>query len=278
MLRILEFLYRLRAFLLFVFLEIIAIWMVVRNNSPQGAAFFNSSMAITGSLLKTQSDLVGFFNLADENQDLASQNAELLEKIAFLTPADSISEEGLDSAFRATYTVQSARIVGQTLRLTQNHLTINKGSNQGVKEGMGIFSNEGVVGRVKAVSKNYSVGISLLNTGLLVSSKIKSSDVFASINWDGANPQEAKMLYVPRHVSASPGDTVVTSGYNAIFPEGILIGTISNVSPADDQNYLDISVRLSADFSKLNHVYLVENTQLSELDSLYQKAEISDEY
>ncbi|TFV93713.1 rod shape-determining protein MreC [Algoriphagus kandeliae] len=278
MLRILEFLYRLRALLLFVFLEIIAIWMVVRNNSPQGAAFFNSSMALTGSLLKTQADIVGFFNLAEENQDLASQNAELLQQITLLTPYDSLSEEGLDSAFRASYTVQSARVVGQTLRLTQNHLTINKGSNQGVKEGMGIFNQEGIVGRVKSVSKNYAVGISLLNTGLLVSSKIKSSDVFGSINWDANDPQFAKMLYIPRHVLASPGDTVVTSGYNAIFPEGILIGTISEVAPADDQNYLEITVRLSTDFSKLNHVYLIENTELSELDSLYQKAEISDEY
>ena len=86
------------------------------------------------------------------------------------------------------------------------------------------------------------------------------------------------MLYVPRHVTPSPGDTVITSGYNAVFPEGILIGTIKSVNPSENQNYLDISVQLSADFSKLNYVYLVRNTSIEERDSLYQQAEISDEY
>ena len=81
MLRIFEFLYKLRAFLLFVLLEIIAIWMVVRNNSPQGAAFFNSSMAISGSLLKTQSDITGFFSLSEENDELSTQNARLLKEL-----------------------------------------------------------------------------------------------------------------------------------------------------------------------------------------------------
>lgn len=278
MLRIFEFLYKLRAFLLFVLLEIIAIWMVVRNNSPQGAAFFNSSMAISGSLLKTQSDITGFFSLSEENDELSAQNARLLKELIGQNSMDSVSYTPLDSSFKASFEIIGGKIVGQTLRLAQNHITINRGADDGVTEGMGIFTQNGAVGRVKEVSKNFSVGISLLNTGLLVSSKIKSSDVFGSINWDGKDTQVAKMLYVPRHVTPSPGDTVITSGYNEVFPEGILIGTIKSVNPSENQNYLDISVQLSADFSKLNYVYLVRNTSIEERDSLYQQAEISDEY
>ncbi|WP_026955020.1 rod shape-determining protein MreC [Algoriphagus vanfongensis] len=278
MLRILQFLYSLRSFLLFVILEVVAVWMIVANNSPQGAAFFNSSNALTGSVLQTQSDVVDFFSLADANQKLTEQNAALLEALNQLKPvSDSVTFE-LDSAFEATFEFRSARVISQTVRFAQNHITLNKGAKDGVKEGMGIFNQEGVVGRIKTVSENFSVGISLLNTGLLISSKIKATDVFGSINWDGGNANEAKMLYVPRHVTAQVGDTIVSSGFNAVFPEGIPIGTILSIEPGSDQNYHDIKVKLSADFSKINYVYLVENTQLPELDSLHQEAEVINEY
>lgn len=279
MLRILQFLYSLRAFLLFLLLELVAIWLIVSNNSPQGAAFFNSSNAVFGSVLKTQSDISGFLDLADANEDLLEQNARLLSQLEGIKPSrDSISYEPLDSAFVAKHDYKSARVVAQTLRFAQNHLTLDKGESDGVKPGMGVFNHSGIVGRIKSVSENYSVAISVLNTGLLISSKIKSSEVYGSINWDGQNTKEAKMLYVPRHVKTQAGDTVVTSGYNAIFPEGLAVGIIKKVEQGDDQNYLNIVVELSTDFSKINYVYLVENTQIEELDSLYQEAEIVNEY
>lgn len=279
MLRILQFLYRIRAFILFVFLEVMAVWMIVTNNSPQGAAFFNSSNALVGSLLKQQADVVQFFSLAEVNEALTDENAEILEKLlALQVKPDSVSLP-LDSAFAATYEFRGARVIGTSLRFSQNYLTLNKGSKDGIKPGMGIFNPHGVVGRVKSVSENYAVAFSLLNTGLMVSSKIKSTDVFGSVQWDGKNSTEARLLFVPRHVKTQEGDTVVTSGFNAVFPEGIRIGIISKVAPDEkDPNYLNLTVKLSTDFSKVSYVYLVENTQFDELDSLNRQSEISNEY
>lgn len=279
MLRILEFLYSLRAFLLFVFLEVLAIWLIVANQSPQGAAFFNSSSAITGSILNTQNDIAGFFSLGEANDILVNENADLLEILTIQNTRADSSYIPLDSAFESNYDIKGARVISNSLRFAQNHLTLNKGENEGVKPGMGIFNQEGIVGRVKSVSKNYAVAISLLNTDLLVSSKIKSSEVFGSVKWDGNDSKQAQLLYVPRHVKASAGDTVVTSGFNTIFPEGIPIGLISSVGPSiENPNYLEIFLELSTDFSKINYVYLVENNQKDELDSLYIQSEIPNEF
>jgi rod shape-determining protein MreC len=278
MLRILQFLYSLRSFLLFVLLEVLAIWLIVANNSPQGAAFFNSSTAVIGSVLNTQSEVVGFFSLAEANEALLAENAQLSEELKILRLAPDSIQIHLDSAFAATFEFTGARIISNSLRFAQNHITLNKGEKDGIKPGMGIFNEEGVVGRVKSVSSNYAVAISLLNTGLLISSKIKSNDAFGSINWDGKSSRQAKMLYVPRHVTALVGDTVVTSGFNAVFPEGIPIGIISSVNQTGDPNYLDILVDLTTDFSKVRYVYLVENTQVNEQDSLYLQSEIQDEF
>lgn len=278
MLRILQFLYSLRSFLLFVLLEVLAIGLIVSNNSPQGAAFFNSSNALTGSVLKTRSDILDFFSFAQANETLIKENALLLEQIKALTQEPDSLPIPLDSAFEAQFKFTGARVFSNSLRFAQNHLTLNKGTRDGVKPGMGIFNQDGIVGRVKTVSKNYSVAISLLNTGLLVSSKIKSTENFGSVNWDGKSSRQAKMLYVPRHVRAQEGDTIVTSGFNAVFPEGIRIGIISHVKQGDDANYLDILIDLSTDFSRVNYVYLVENTQIVELDSLYIKSEVVNEF
>ena len=279
MLRILQFLYQIRAFLLFILLEVVAVWMVVTNNSPQGAAFFNSSNAVIASVLKKQADLVQFFSLAKTNEALVDENAKILEKLqSYNQPADS-AFIALDSLLEVSFEFRGARVIGNSIRFSQNYITLNKGAKDGIKPGMGIFNSEGVVGRVKSVSQNYAVAFSLLNTGLLVSSKIKSTNDIGSVQWDGSDAAEAGLLYIPRHVKAQVGDTVITSGFNAVFPEGIPIGIISEVGPdTDNPNYLQIRLKLSVDFGKITYVYLVENTQFEELDSLFEQSEVSNEY
>jgi len=262
---------------LFVLLEVMAISLIVSNNSQQGSAFFNSSNKLSGSVFLTQSNVVDYFSLSSVNKSLMDKNAELLTELeALRKPADSVFIP-LDSALFAGIRFKGAKVINNSLRLLQNHLTINKGSNHGVKSGMGVINEQGVVGRVKSVSRNFSTIISLLHTEILVSSKIKSNDVFGSTKWDGLDPQKAKLMYVPRHVVAAIGDQVVTSGYNSIFPEGIPIGTIIEVKPGKDTNYLDITIKLDTDFSKISYVYLVESFQQPELDSLYQTTGITNE-
>jgi rod shape-determining protein MreC len=275
--RILLFLYSLRVFLLFILLEVIAIWLIVSYNSQQGSVFFNSSNQLAGKILGTKNNVSEYFSLREVNTRLVETNAELLAELEmYRKPADSLFIE-LDSLNMASFEFKGAKVINNSIRLSQNHLTLNKGANQGIKPGMGVFNGQGVVGRVKGVSENFSTVISLLHTALLVSSKIESTEVFGSIKWDGNSPKHAKMLYVPRHVKVQVGDKIVTSGYNAVFPEGIAIGKILEVNQGTDTNYLDIVVELSTDFTRVTYVYLVENTIELELDSLYTNSELINE-
>lgn len=275
--RILLFLYSLRVFLLFILLEVIAIWLIVSYNSQQGSVFFNSSNQLAGKILGTKNNVSEYFSLREVNTHLVETNAELLAELEmYRKPADSLFIQ-LDSLKMASFEFKGAKVINNSIRLSQNHLTLNKGANQGIKPGMGVFNGQGVVGRVKGVSENFSTVISLLHTALLVSSKIESTEVFGSIKWDGNSPKHAKMLYVPRHVKVQVGDKIVTSGYNAVFPEGIAIGKILEVNQGTDTNYLDIVVELSTDFTRVTYVYLVENTIELELDSLYTNSELINE-
>ncbi|GAB3658698.1 rod shape-determining protein MreC [Echinicola sediminis] len=269
--RILLFLYSIRAFLLFISLETVAIWLIVSYNSPQGAVFFNSSNNFIGKFLNAKDGVTTYFTLGSTNQALAEKNAQLMTQLtpSLMEQQDSVTFEA-DSAVEKTYEFKSAKVINNSINLRTNHITLNRGALDGIKEGMGVFNDHGIVGRVKGVSKNFASVISLLHTDLLVSSKIKSTDVIGSTQWDGLSSQKAKLRYVPRHVTVSEGDTVITSGYNAIFPEGLLIGTIDKISSGTETNYLDITIKLAANFSTLTYVYLVENHMEAELDSLQE--------
>ncbi len=264
---------------MFIILEVGAIWMIISNNSPQGAAFLNSSSAVFASLLKKQAEVTQYFYLTETNESLENENLELIRRLILLESKPDSVPILLDSSLSSKYQFRGARVIANSLRFSQNYITLTKGANDGIKPGMGVFNAEGVVGRIKTVSENYAVAFSLLNTSLLISSKIKTLDVFGSVQWNGDNMREAKLLYIPRHVKTHEGDSVITSGFNAVFPEGILIGIVSKIQPdTKDPNYLDLTIKLSTDFSKLNYVYLVENNSIKELDSLYTKSELTNEY
>jgi len=275
--KILLFLYSIRAFLLFVALESVAFWLIVSQNSQQGSVFFNSSNKFSGNLLETQSNVLEYFTLGEVNKSLVQKNAELMAELQkYKSPADSVFIQ-IDSTLFHSYEFKAAKVINNSLRMTQNYITINKGSRHGIKEGMGVFNEDGVVGRVKGVSENFATIISLLHSEILISSKIQGSEVFGSTKWDGKNPRVAKLLYIPRHVQVSKGEKIVTSGYNAVFPEGISIGTIIDVKSGTDANYLEVTIALSTDFSKISYVYLVQNNMEKELDELYQSSGISNE-
>ena len=132
----------------------------------------------------------------------------------------------------------------------------------------GVISKDGVIGQVKSVSDNFSTVTSLLHINLLISSSIKSSNTLCTVQWDGLSPYEAEVKYIPRHVVLQEGDSVVTSGYNSVFPPEVMLGTISAVNLTDRDAFYEARIKLSTDFTSLVHGYVVEHHQKEELDSL----------
>src|SRR5690606_26792399 len=163
----------------------------------------------------------------------------------------------------------SAKAISNTVNRFTNFLTVNKGSEDVIEPGMAVISPLGAVGKVRAVSRHYSVVTSILHVDVQVSALLRRTGHFGTIQWDGINPDIVKVKFIPRHVEPVKGDTGVTSGYNAIFPEGIMIGTIEEIHLTDEL-FFDLKVKLSQDFRKLSYVEVVKNSMRQELDSLIQ--------
>jgi rod shape-determining protein MreC len=200
-----------------------------------------------------------YFSLRQINQELSRENAQLrtiVEQHSGAAPAPS------------RFDFVSAKVINNSVSQFKNYITINRGQDAGIEPGMAVISSFGAVGKVKAVSEHFSVLISILNIDEQVSSVLKRTGNFGTSQWDGTDPRTVNLLYVPRHVQPMVGDTVVTSGYNAVFPPGILVGIVSEVKLKEEALFYDIRVELSQDFRQLAFVHIVKSRLKNELDSL----------
>ncbi len=254
-------------------------WLIVNNNQYQGASFFNSSNYLAANVLESKKEINSYFELKDVNETLAEENARLREQIASFdgSSADSTSLPLINSRQSEQFEFQSARVINNSTRRFNNYITIDKGSDDGIAPDMAVINAQGIVGKVKATSNKFSTIISLLHPDLYVSSIVQGTGILCTTKWDGRDPLQAELMYVPRHVKVNVGDTVVTSGYNAIFPPNLMIGVISSTDIKDDATFYTIKIDLSTDFEALSYVYVVKNNFKEEIDSLEQMNTITNE-
>jgi rod shape-determining protein MreC len=267
--RLFLFFYQYRAFFTFLILEVLCAWLIIENNQYQGARFFNSSSSTVASLNNLSQDVREYFLLRNINSTLAEENAYLRSKLErYNQLAQARSPHVInDSAAIKQFDFVSAKVVNNSVNWFTNYLTINKGSDDSVATGMAVISSLGAVGKVKTVSKHYSVVMSILHIDNRVSVFMPRTGYFGSVRWDGKDPDFVQLDFVPRHVAPTKGDTIVTSAYNAIFPEGIMVGTIEDVKQNETLFY-DLRVKLSQDFRKLSYVEVVRSNLKHEQDSL----------
>lgn len=268
--RLFLFLFQYRAFITFLFLELFCIWLIVNNNPYQGAKFFNSSNRYAGGIAQLSSGVTDYFGLKRVNNELAVENAKLKKKISQLNQNlyDLNVQEIKDFDIINQYDYISAKVIKNSVRQLENYITINKGKVDGIEPGMAAIDNFGIVGKVKTVSRHFSLITSILHKDVLVSAKIFRTGDLCTIKWDGLNPYSAKVWYVPRHIQLQQGDTVVTSGYNAVFPQDMPIGTIEEFELSDDSPFYDVKIKLANDLNSLSYVYLIKNNLKVELDSI----------
>lgn len=260
-----NFLIKYNYWFLFVLLEVASFALLFRFNHYQGGVFFTSANIVTGSVYELSSGVTSYFHLKTTNDDLLDKNMLLEQQIVNLKNAlkeyapDSVLSH-IGQGLPTEYAVLKAHVINNSLYFPDNYITIDKGASDGVRPDMGVVCGTGVVGIVYMVSPSYSTVISLLNRKSNISSKIQGSDYFGYLKWEGGDSRFAYLKDLPRHAEFSLGDTIVTSGYSAVFPEGIMIGTIEEAADSNDGLSYLLKIKLSTDFGKLNNVRTLTRT------------------
>ncbi len=272
--QIIYFIKKFKYFLLFVFLEFIAFVFTFQHHSYHKSKFVNSANFITGGIYNELNSITEYLNLKSENKLLIEENTHLKN---LLEQRNSIAPITINAVIdtvkyfqKYEYTV--AKIINNNYTKRNNILTLNKGTNQGVTQDLGVINGKGVIGVIKNVSSNYATVISILNSYSKINVRLKNNTHYGTLVWDGNDYNTVQITDMPRQAKIKLGDTVITGGKSTIFPEGIPIGVIKNFE-FKSQQYKKIDVALFNDMSAISNVQIVKNLQREEQKSLEQKTE-----
>jgi len=266
--------------LLFFLLVSISISLIIHNNDFQKSKYAAVENEVAGKVYSVSNSITSYFGLKTTNEHLSERIANLENHIQhlegqILQMKDSAVAQQIihriDFDSVPYYRYIMARVVNNSLS-GNNYITLNKGSDAGIVSGMGVFSATGVVGIVMNVSANYSVVLPILNPNFHLSCKIKGTNYFGSLSWDGKDITRANLHELPSHTQFNNGDTIVTSGHSFSFPEGIPVGIVEGLKKQKNSNFNTLKIRLLTDFGALNEVLLVDKKNRIEQQELEKAA------
>lgn len=275
---LIAFLIKNSSWFIFIFLELICFYFIFQYNSYQRSIFLGTSNEVVGEVYDVSGEVISYFGLKKANEELLLRNAELqdrmlsLEDYIYQRAIDSLKTQAIlkDSLIRNDNQFEFiiARVINNSVSRIENYIWINKGEKAGIKTEMGVVSEQGIVGIVRAVSANYSVIQPVINPKTILSCKVKGSNIPGSLTWTGEDYRYVNLEGFPRYEKFEKGDTIITSGYSGIFPEGIVVGYIEDSKGQSDDNFLTLKVRLSTDFATLKNVLVIKNNNIQEIVDL----------
>jgi rod shape-determining protein MreC len=263
------FLWHRNFFILFLLTETFCFYLIVQNSNFHHATFINSTNKGIAKVNEFISSITEYINLKKTNEALARQNAAVHSLLPGAFYIDSVRKKiTSDTVYKQQYTYVIAKVINNSVNRRNNYLTLDKGSLQGIKPEMGVICPGGIVGIVKDVSDHFCSVLSVLHKDSRISAKIKKSNYFGSLVWDGYDFRHATLRDIARHVKLQKGDSIVTSSFSSIFPEGVMIGTVEDYKSKPGDNFYVIDINLSTDFSNLTYVYIVNNLMKEEQQQL----------
>ena len=263
---LLNFLLKYNYWLLFILLEVICFVLLFRFNNYQQSVFFTSANVVAGKVYEVSGGISSYVHLKSVNEDLLDRNMALEQQITNLENRlkdyriDSITMNSIRYLEQADYKIFKAHVIRNSLNQADNYITLDKGSSSGIRPEMGVVDGNGVVGIVYKTSPSYSLVISVLNSKSSISCKIIGSEYFGYLKWEYGDSRYAYLKDLPRHAEFNLGDTVVTSGYSTVFPAGVMVGTVDDMSDSNDGLSYLLKIKLATDFGKLGNVRVISRS------------------
>ena len=145
---------------------------------------------------------------------------------------------------------------------------LDKGEKNGVKSGMGVIVDNGVIGIVSITSENFSKVTSILNQNSTISVIHIKSGQNGSLKWNTNNYMTAMINDIPNHANIQIGDTIQTNGFSSIFPEGINIAKVISYKKGNANGLCNINIQFLNDMNTVKNVYIINSLIKEELERL----------
>lgn len=253
--------------LLFLLLIGISFFLTIKSHSYHRSQYINSANFISGTVYEKVNNVNEYLSLKEKNIQISNENARLKE-LLFNTTDTLLAKKQTIENEKTIFEIRKAKVIKNAFTKRENYLTLNIGSKDSIATDMGVINDLGVVGIVEKTSKNYAIVQSVLNTKSKINAKIKNTNHFGTLTWNGENVGYVQLTDVPRLAEIRKGDSIVTGSESVIFPENIPIGKIDKVFINKKTNYYTINIRLFNDMTSLGYVYVIENKLKKEQEDL----------
>lgn len=246
-----------KEYFLVVSLLIISLSILSLNDKPEIRKIKSYSFGTFALFNSLTSKAVDIFSNQNEILELKKVNAELMLKV------NSFREYGLENLklkkmldFKDTSNVPlvSARVISTLISKTQGNLIINVGSIDSVKTGMPVITDQGLVGIIVNVSKDFSLVRTLYNNNFKIAVRNQSSNVDGILGWDGI------MLIIkniPTTYEMNPGDRIISSDFSTLVPPQIPIGIIIKKENSVSGLLSNIIVKPFAEIRSVRNVFVM---------------------
>ncbi|HET9181156.1 MAG TPA: rod shape-determining protein MreC [Candidatus Angelobacter sp.] len=234
--------------------RLIRVWTVTAI-SP-----FERALVSTGSFIRRNFyNYIDLHNVRKQNQQLQEQVAQLkLERVRLQTDADQARRLRALLGFTQHYVGQllPAQVIGTSGAEMSHMIQVDKGSTSGIRVDMPVITPDGVVGKVKDVFPYVSMVLLISDRDSGAGVILENSRLQSVLR--GSPRGELRLSDIMSDEDVAPGEAVVTSGGDGIFPKGLPVGTVSRVSPDhNNQPFLAVTVKPAADLSRLEEVLIV---------------------
>ena len=269
---LIAFFRRFRIFMLFALLQIDALSNYFTNLNFPISQWNTSASAISASVLGLRNSIAKHWNLNDNNIALQEENIRLRKKIpnSFIRLNNRMVKID-DTLNQQQYDYIPAIVINSDCNKRNNFFTINVGSAQGIKRGMGVFSDKGIVGVIHNTSTHFAVVKSVLTENVNIDVIIESSGAFGLLKWDGKDPRKGQINGISNDMKIKKGSKIVTRGGSGIFPRGLLLGYIESFKGIEGKPLWEVTFRYSENYRSIQNVYIVKNLLQAEQDKIEEE-------
>ena len=250
--------------MVFVFLELIALILIIKANNYAQLKTHDFQTAIAGSVNRKINLINRHFYLQTYNDSLLKQNAYLLEQLQNKHQNTS----AIPASLPGQYQYIPAYVISNQYDLQHNNLLINKGEANGVQPDNGVITTDGIAGVVQKTAAHYAKVISILNKSLKINVALKNTNYSGFLQWNGKDPNRFEVVDLPVNAPIKKGDTIITGGMSGIFPKGIPVGQITGYQLVPGRKSYEIHINSFSDMTNLGPVYVIKNHMKTEIDSL----------
>jgi rod shape-determining protein MreC len=259
------FLKRFQIFLVFAALQITALSFYFTYFYFPRSQYLTTASNINGKIFTIRNDITKQLNLSKTNKALHANNLRLMKKIpqSFIQIEKTVFKIN-DTIYHQQYEYIAGTVINSTIDKTNNYFTVNIGSTQGIKPGMGVFSDNGIVGVIHNTSEHFSVIKTVLTENINVDVIIQPIGLFGLLKWDHRDARYGTVAGISNDLKIKKWSKVYTKGGSGIYPRGILVGRVAELIAVEGEAFWDVRVKFSENYQSLQKVYVVRNLLLEE--------------